>query len=380
VRAVVWHGRGDVRVEEVPEPPSPGRDDVTVAVEWCGICGTDLEEWRNGPRFVPVGEPHPVTGRKAPLVLGHEVSGRIAALGDGVSELQEGDLVALDALIYCGECWWCRRHQVTLCPQLAAIGLQADGGLAESVTVPARMCVPVPAGVTADTAALAEPIAVAVRALRRGRLALNESLVVLGAGMIGIASLVVGRSMGAAPIVVAEPIASRRELAQTLGADLTVDPREPDFIKMVRDVTARRGADVAVDAAGSPDSGPAAIAAARPGGRAVVVGLASQPAQIDLFAFASAEKELIGSLSHVWDEDFAAAVRLLADRILTAEQVVGRRLSLEETVDHGFTAIEDPDAAGVKVQVSPHLRIGDDSSWRTRTVDKAPFSEQGRPC
>jgi (R,R)-butanediol dehydrogenase/meso-butanediol dehydrogenase/diacetyl reductase len=356
MRAVVWHSRGDVRVEDVPEPPSPGPDEVKVAVEWCGICGTDVEEWRSGPRFVPVGEPHPVTGRKAPLTLGHEVSGRVAEVGPGVKRLREGDLVALDALIYCGQCWWCRRHQVTLCTQLAAIGLQADGGLAEAVTVPAQMCIQVPAGVGADTAALAEPVAVAVRALRRGRLTSDESLVVLGAGMIGIASLVVGRSMGAAPIVVAEPIASRRELARALGADLAVDPHDPNFLETVWDVTGARGADVAVDAAGSGDSGPAAIAAARPGGRAVVVGLASKPARVDLFAFASGEKELIGSLSHVWDEDFAGAVRLLADGILMADQVVDRRLSLDETVDHGFTAIEDPDAAGVKVHVSPHLR------------------------
>jgi (R,R)-butanediol dehydrogenase/meso-butanediol dehydrogenase/diacetyl reductase len=353
VRAVVWHGRGDVRVEDVPEAPSPGPDEVKVEVEWCGICGTDLEEWRSGPHFVPVSEPHPLTGRKAPLTLGHEVSGRIAEVGRAVSSLREGDLVALDALIYCGRCWWCCRHQLTLCSQLAAIGLQADGGLAEALTVPAQMCVKVPDGVRADTAALAEPVAVAVRALRRGRLALNESLVVLGAGMIGIASVVVGQHMGAAPIIAVDPIASRRDLARLLGADFAIDPSAPDFLEMVQAATGRHGADVAVDAAGSADSGPAAIASARPGGRAVVVGLASQPARVDLAEFASAEKELIGSLSHVWDEDFAAAVRLLADGVLTADQVVGRRLSLEETVEHGFTAVEDAHASGVKVHVSP---------------------------
>ncbi len=353
MRAVVWHGRGDVRVEEVAQPPDPGPEEVKVAVEWCGICGTDLEEWRSGPRLVPVGDPHPVTGRQAPLILGHEVSGRIAEVGPGVSELHEGDLVALDALIHCGECWWCRRHQVTLCPQLAAIGLQADGGLAEAVTVPAQMCVQVPDGVGADTAALAEPVAVAVRALRRGRLSFNESLVVLGAGMIGIASLVVGRSMGAAPIVVADPIASRRELARRLGADPVLDPRDPDFLELARDATEGRGADVAVDAAGSRDSGPLALAVVRPGGRAVVVGLPSHPAAVDLFAFATGEKELIGSLSHVWDEDFAAAVRLLADGVLTADQVIAARISLEETIERGFASIESTELPGVKIHVNP---------------------------
>jgi (R,R)-butanediol dehydrogenase / meso-butanediol dehydrogenase / diacetyl reductase len=356
VRAVVWHGRDDVRVEEVAEPPEPGFGEVKVSVEWCGICGTDLEEWRNGPRFIPVGEPHPLTGRSAPLVLGHEVSGEVAAVGPGVSGLQEGDLVALDALISCGECWWCRRHQVTLCPQLAAIGLQADGGLAEAITVPAQMCVPVPRDVGADTAALAEPLAVAVRALRRGRLTLSESLVVLGAGMIGIASLVVGRGMGAAPIVVADPVASRRDLARRLGADLVLDPQDADFRTRVGEATEGRGADVTVDAAGSRDSGPLAIDVTRPGGRAVVVGLATHPAAVNLFAFATAEKELIGSLSHVWDEDFAAAVRLLGDGVLAADQVVAARVSLEDAVERGFASIGSTELPGVKIQVSPSLR------------------------
>jgi threonine dehydrogenase-like Zn-dependent dehydrogenase len=159
--------------------------------------------------------------------------------------------------------------------------------------------------------------------------------------------------MGAAPIVVADPIASRRELASRLGADVVLDPRAPEFLDGVRAATDGRGADVAVDAAGSGDSGPAAIAAARPGGRAVVVGLASHPAAVDLFAFASAEKELIGSLSHVWDEDFAAAVRLLADGVLTADQVVAARIPLEETVERGFAAIESTDLPGVKIHVNP---------------------------
>lgn len=327
-----------------------------MAVEWCGICGTDLEEWQHGPRFIPTDTPHPVTGRRAPLVLGHEVSGRVADIGPGARGLHEGDLVALDALISCGECWWCRRHQVTLCPQLAAIGLQADGGLAEAVTVPAQMCVPVPAHVGADTAALAEPIAVATRGVRRGRLVVSESLVVLGAGMIGIATLVVARRMGASPIIVADPVASRRELAATLGADLVLDPRDEGFLDTVRANTAGRGADVAVDAAGSADSGPLAVASTRPGGRAVVVGLSSAPGALDLFALATGERELIGSLSHVFDEDFTTAVRLLGEGVLVAKQVVAARLALQETVELGFKAIGRTDLPGVKIQVSPRLR------------------------
>jgi (R,R)-butanediol dehydrogenase/meso-butanediol dehydrogenase/diacetyl reductase len=343
VRALVWHGRGDVRVRDVPPPAAPRADEVTVAVEWCGICGTDVDEWRHGPRLVPT-EPHPLTGRMAPLVLGHEVAGRVSAVGRGVDFLREGDLVALDANVSCGQCWWCARHEVTLCPNLAAIGLQMDGGLAEAVTVPARMCLPVPKGVEAETAALAEPLAVAVRALRKGDVRVGTSLVVVGGGMIGAATVAAARAAGAQQIAVVEPDAARRALALRLGADAAVAPA--DAVDLPH-------ADVVVDAVGLGETVAQSLCLARSGGRVVVVGLSGDRMSFDIQPFVASEKELVGSLSHVWDEDFAAAVRLLGDGVLRAEDVVAQRLPLEEAVERGF---ESPDyGSGVKILVSPKL-------------------------
>ena len=161
-----------------------------------------------GRCVIPVGAPHRLTGRQAPIILGHEVAGRIADVGPGVTGLRPGDLVALDANLSCGSCWWCARHQLSLCADYGAIGLSADGGLAEAVTVPAQMCLPVAESVGADSAALAEPLSVAVRGFRRGRLALDETVAVFGGGMIGVAALVVARAMGAGLIVVIDPVAS----------------------------------------------------------------------------------------------------------------------------------------------------------------------------
>src|SRR5215472_17176296 len=157
VQAVRWHARSDVRAEVVPPPPPPGPGEVQLRVSWCGICGTDLEEWQDGPLFIPVGAPHPVTGARAPLVLGHEFAGVVTAAGEGVTEPAPGQRVAVDTIVYCGTCHWCRRGEVIRCPSLGALGLHADGGLAELCNAPARMCLPVPDSVADDEAAPAKP-------------------------------------------------------------------------------------------------------------------------------------------------------------------------------------------------------------------------------
>jgi (R,R)-butanediol dehydrogenase/meso-butanediol dehydrogenase/diacetyl reductase len=355
MRAVRWHGRRDVRVDDVPYAPDPGPGQVRIAVAWTGICGTDREEWRSGPLFIPTERPHPLTGRVAPLTLGHEIAGHVEALGPDVTGLRAGDLVALDANLSCGTCWWCVRHQLSLCPMYGAIGLHADGGLADAVTVPAQMCLPVSSTVDADTAALAEPLSVAVRGFRRGRLAIDETVAIFGGGMIGLAALVVARAMGAGLVVVVDPIAERRALAVTLGADAALDPADPGFAEALKTLTAGRGPDVTMDAAGTPRAAVAAIGSVRRGGRAVMVGLSAEPATIDLFAIAAGEREVIGALSHIWDEDFAAAIHLLERGALRADQVVAARIALEDTVTIGFESIGRTDMPGVKVLVSPAL-------------------------
>jgi (R,R)-butanediol dehydrogenase / meso-butanediol dehydrogenase / diacetyl reductase len=118
--AVRWHGRKDVRVEDVPRAPDPGPGEVRLLISWCGICGTDIEEMREGPLFISVGEPHPITGRAAPMTLGHEFSGVVETVGQGVDGLLVGDRVAVDPIVFCGECEWCQRHEVVLCDRMGS--------------------------------------------------------------------------------------------------------------------------------------------------------------------------------------------------------------------------------------------------------------------
>ena len=122
MKCIRWHGRLDIRVDDIAPPPPPAVGEVQIRVHTCGICATDTTECREGPLFIPVGQAHPLTGKAAPVVLGHEVCGEVTATGNGVDQGLVGCLVAVDGLIGCGKCWACRQDRVNLCEQLGSIG------------------------------------------------------------------------------------------------------------------------------------------------------------------------------------------------------------------------------------------------------------------
>jgi len=339
--AVRWHARGDVRVEEVPPPAPPGPGELQLRVRWCGICGTDLEEWLSGPVFIPASVPHPLTGARAPLVLGHEFAGVVVAVGAGVTGALPGLRVAVDTIVSCGSCHWCQRGQVTRCPALGALGLHGDGGLAELCNAPARMCLPVPDTVADDEAALAEPLAVAVRALRRGGLRPGERVAVVGAGTVGLMAVQAAAAFGAGSVAVVEPLPERRALAIGLGADRAVPPGDAPALE----------ADVAIECAGAPDAIQTALQALRSGGRAVLLGIVTEPAPIAPMDLVRGEKSLIGSLSHVWDEDFREALQLLGRGAVQAAPLITDRIPLGAAVTGGLTLLRDEPERHLKILV-----------------------------
>src|SRR5690349_13827242 len=162
--AAVFHDRLDIRVEEWPAPPKPPAGWVTVAITYCGICGTDIDEYLHGPIVIPTA-PHPRTGASGPLVLGHEGAGVVIAAGAGAG-VDPGTRVGLENSVGCGRCGACLSGNRQLCRQLAVMGLMMDGALAEAVNVPASMCAECPSSLPDEAAALAESLAGAVRAVR----------------------------------------------------------------------------------------------------------------------------------------------------------------------------------------------------------------------
>ncbi|MBA2443359.1 MAG: alcohol dehydrogenase catalytic domain-containing protein [Rubrobacter sp.] len=339
-----------MRVDEVPIPvPQPHQ--ALIEVEWCGICGTDLEEYRDGPVNIPL-ETHSLTGRKAPIALGHEIVGRVVESARDGSGPRAGDRVIPDVVLGCGECWWCRRHQEGLCVRSAVVGLHADGGLSEYVAAEAATCVPVPLSLRADVAALAEPASVAVRALRKVPSPIGSSLLVIGAGTIGLLVVQVARSSGVRKVMAVDPEARRRELALALGADAAFDPAELEALSA--ETTEGIGPDTVIECSGVPGTAREAMRLVRRGGTTVLVGLHGREESFDLLDTVLGEKRVVGSAAHLWDEDVVTAVTMLARGDIDGDPLLTTYLSLDQ-VAKGFDALEAPLAnAALKVLVTPH--------------------------
>jgi (R,R)-butanediol dehydrogenase / meso-butanediol dehydrogenase / diacetyl reductase len=354
MRAARWHGRRDVRVEDVPRP-EPGPGQLLLRVSWCGICGTDVEEYLVGPTIIPVHTPNGLTGRTAPLILGHEFVGAIAALGSGVTGFRVGDRVVPEVVLFCGQCFYCRRHEYALCLNWAALGLQDDGGLAEYAVVPAFSCVRLPDALSDEEGALVEPTEVAVRAVHKSALRLGETVAVVGGGTIGLLVLQAARAAGAAAAYLIEPRSTRRELGLGLGASAVYDPTTVDWFGELRDNCAGLGPDVVFECAGGAETPDIAVRIARKGGRIVLVGIHPEPVSLSTLDVILGEKRLIGSVQHHYDEDLPAAVQLLAEGKVQVRSLITAREPLERVVTGGFQELVEHPDRHLKILIGPRL-------------------------
>lgn len=299
--AVVWQG-GETVVADVPRPEvRPGWS--VLEVGYNGLCGTDLH--------ITAGE-HPRA--RPPLVIGHEVVGRVKASEDGWAP---GTGVLVEPVLNCGQCVPCQTGRRHICDRLGVLGIDAPGGAAEEVAVPSDRLVALPEGMDLADAAFGEPLAVAVRAVRLGRLAVGESALVAGAGPVGLAVALVARAAGASRVLVSEPVERRRRLAEDLGFDV-VDPDDPSI-----------GADVVFDAAAHPSVAAKVTRWVATGSRVVVVGVYSAPAPVDLQAVLFRELEVIGTRMYT-RSDLEAAVALLASGAVDARPLITKTVPLEQ--------------------------------------------------
>lgn len=351
MRAAVYYGPHDIRVEQRPEPADPGPGEVVLEVARASICGTDASEWAYGPRLVPLTTPHPATGKAGPVVLGHELVGRVVAAGPGVEGIAVGDRVVPGAGISCGACRWCRQGRTNLCARYYTIGLQVDGGLAEYCWSPASICRRVPDGVSDDAAAIAQPVAVALHALDRGRIGAGEAVLVIGVGGIGAFALAGAVGLGASQVIAVDVDDARLELARRLGATTVLDGRTADVAAEARALTGGDGVDAAVECAGAPGAVQSAVSAARRGGRVVMVGLPKAPPAIDTTDASLREVDLVATLAHVCDADLPRALDLLATSPL-APVVTDRVIGLDDVVPEGIQLLAEGRASG-KIVVDP---------------------------
>lgn len=327
MRAAVFHGRGDVRIETVPTP-TPGAGQVLIKVLRSGICGTDATEYKAGPIMFPIDAPHPKSGHQGPLIIGHEFVGEVVALGEGVTGYAVGDAVASGAGVACGECQRCRQGRTNLCDRYVTHGLNIHGGLAEYVAVATSTLVPIPAECALDAAGVAQPLAVGLHAARRSGIADGDRVVLFGAGAIGTFILAGLISLADADITVVDFAGERLDRAMRLGATrvVPVDDGLPDAL---REIVGPQGADVVIEATGAPGQLDVCVRLVRSGGTILEVGLPAKPQELDVHKLVLSEVTIATTMAHVCGDDMAPALDILAKTNL-GEELLEAVYPLEE--------------------------------------------------
>ena len=356
MRALRFHAAQDLRIDEVPAPQlSPGS--VRVVVDWCGICGSDLHEYVAGPTAIPTtAAAHPLTGEHLPLTMGHEFAGTITEVGDGVDPGRIGERVTVNPLLSDGTCAACRRGQPQLCGQLGFVGLSGwGGGFSEQAVVAAAAAHRLPDNVDTEVGALVEPLAVGWHAINLSGAGGGDTALVVGAGPIGLATVLGLRARGSSQIIVSEPSAARRRIAEQLGATLAVNPAEQDVAATVVEATAGEGVDAAFDAAGSNETLTAALMSTRPAGTVVNLAVWATPAALHPMLLMLGEKRLIGSLAYA--NDFPPVLDAIASGRLDPRPMTTSRVGLDDAVAKGFEPLAAQTGSEIKILVSPRSHL-----------------------
>lgn len=336
VRAI---GPGSVAVEEMPRP-EPGPGEVVVAIRSCGICGSDLHWWHG-----ELPAPH--------VCPGHEIAGVVADVGTGVTSLRAGDRVALEGIASCGVCRWCLAGTYNYCRQIGMLGITIPGGFADYVALPARHCFPVPDGVDFVTAALSEPLGVAVHGVRIGGLQLGQRVLVLGAGTIGLAAVAAARAGGAGEILVTARRPQQRTAARALGADVVLDDADAGALQ---EAASASPVDLVVETVGGgADTLDTAVMSCRPGGTVVVLGVFTKQVSFPALFCVAREIRIQGSM--VYNRvssraDFEIVQDMLArDGKRIGGAIVTHRVPLAE-IDQAFHTAADKTSGSIKVTIT----------------------------
>jgi L-iditol 2-dehydrogenase len=302
--------------------PEIGPQDVLIQVKACGICGSDVHGLDGS------------TGRRIPpLIMGHEASGVIAQVGEGVIGWQEGDRVTFDSTIYCGTCHFCRRGEINLCDNRRVLGVSCDeyrqhGAFAEYVAVPQHILYRLPEGVSFPQAAMVEALSVAVHAVERTPIALNDSAVVVGAGMIGLLVVQTLRAAGCGRIIAVDLDEGRLALAKQLGADEVFNPERVDVAAQVLEQTAGRGADVGFEVVGIAATLDLGIKCLRKGGALTIVGNLAATTEFPLQAVVTRELSLYGSCAS--QGEYPACLDMISRRSINVDAMMSAVVPLAE--------------------------------------------------
>ncbi|MER8435567.1 zinc-dependent alcohol dehydrogenase family protein [Mesorhizobium sp. M1312] len=339
MKAVRLEGVGSIALREVGKP-SAGPGDLLVRIETCGVCGTDRHLFHGEFPCTP------------PVTLGHEFSGFVEAIGTAVSGFSIGDRVTGDPNIACGRCPHCHAGRTNLCHNLVAIGIRRDGGFAEYVVLPQKQAFLLPKDLKPTHGALCEPLGCCLHGMDLAQIRPGSSVAVLGGGVIGLLTVQLARLAGATTIILSTRQASRRALAEELGATATVDPSACDIIDTVVGASGLMpgGVDVVFECAGVRETVEQSMRLAKAGGKVVIVGVMPQgmKAEFEPFDLLFRELRVLGSFLNPFTHRRAAD--LIASGAIEIDKLISRQVTLEEAA----AVIANPPAPGeVKVLVVP---------------------------
>lgn len=311
------------------DAPSIGPKEVLIRVAACGICGSDVHGMDGS------------SGRRIPpIVMGHEAAGVISEVGETVdSEWQVGDRVTFDSMVYCGDCWHCRRGEVNLCEDRMVLGVSCGeyrryGAFAEYVAVPAHILYRLPDDLSFERAAMVEPVSVAVHAVERTPVTLGASAVVFGGGMIGLLCLQALKAAGCGFTAVVDLDSRKLETAKSLGADLCINPNDTDAPQAIREATSGRGADIAMEAVGIEPTVKGAIASLRKGGSCTLVGNLAPSVELPLQEVVTRQISLVGTCGSAGE--YPACLDLIAKGVIDVDCLI----SEVNTLDQGASSFD----------------------------------------
>ncbi len=321
MKALVLKEYRQLHLEEVPVP-APEPDEVLVRVRACGICGSDVHGFDGS------------TGRRIPpIIMGHEAAGEIAGAGSAVTAWKEGDRVTFDSTVSCGECWFCRRGKVNLCDNRRVLGVSCGeyrrhGAFAEYVAVPQRILYRLPERIGFEQAAMVEAVSVAVHAVKRTPLSDESTVLVVGAGMIGLLVVQALKAAGCQRVVATDLDESRLRLAEKLGAAQGIRANDPGLLERIRALTNGRGADAAFEAVGLAPTVKTAIDSVRKGGSVTLVGNLKPQVDLPLQTVVTRELTLIGTCASAGE--YPECLELIAGGKINVTDLISATAPLEE--------------------------------------------------
>jgi L-iditol 2-dehydrogenase len=343
MKALVLKAYKQFAYEDVPDPEA-GPDEVLVAVKACGICGSDVHGMDGS------------TGRRRPpIIMGHEAAGVVSRVGSRVTGWAEGDRVTFDSTIYCGQCAFCRQGKINLCDRRRVLGVSCedyrrDGAFAEFVAVPQHILYRLPDGLAFEHAALVEPLAVAVHAVRRAPPTLNDTVIVIGAGMIGLALVQALSRAGCGQLIVVDIAPDRLALAAKCGATHRINSSTEDALGAILRLTQGLGADLAFEAVGLPATVDLALRCLRKGGSATLIGNVTPKAEFPLQAVVTRELTIYGSCAS--QGEYPACLDMLVRGALRAALLISATVPLAEGAAW-FERLYRKEAGLVKVVLKP---------------------------